>query len=56
MHCMWFMWFSYKKYKLQVPCKLKIEFVFGDEIERFICKDYNSSTKIVCLDHGSGDF
>ena len=23
MYCMWSMWFSYKRYKLQVPCKLK---------------------------------
>ena len=28
----------------------------GDEIGRFICEDYNTSTKIVCLDNGSGDF
>ena len=31
-------------------------FVVDDEIEHFICKDYNISTKMICLDHGSGDF
>ena len=31
-------------------------FVVGDEIGHFICEDYNISTKMICLDHGSGDF
>ena len=31
-------------------------FIVGDEIGHFICKDYNISTKMICLDHGSGDF
>ena len=31
-------------------------FVVGDEIGRFIYEDYNISTKMICLDHGSGDF
>ena len=53
MHCMWF---SHRRYKSQVPCKFKTEFVVGDEIGRFICEDYNTSTKMVYLDHGSGDF
>ena len=56
MHCMWFMWFSYKRYKSQVPCKIKIYFVVGDEIGQFIYENYNASTKMVCLNHGSGDF
>ena len=34
------------------------EFLFtvGDEIEHFICEDYNISTEMICLDYGSGDF
>ena len=35
---------------------LKMEFIVGDEIGRFICEDYNILTKMICLDHGSGDF
>ena len=35
---------------------LKFYFVVNDEIEHFICKDYNISTKIICLDQGSRDF
>ena len=31
-------------------------FVVGDEIGYFICEDYNISTKMICFDHGSGDF
>ena len=31
-------------------------FVVSDEIGPFICEDYNISTKMICLDHGSGDF
>ena len=31
-------------------------FVVGDEIGHFICENYNISTKMFCLDHGSGDF
>ena len=31
-------------------------FVVGDEIGCFICEDYNISTNMICLDHGSGDF
>ena len=27
-----------------------------EDIGRFICEDYNVSTKMICLDHGSGDF
>ena len=50
------MWFSHRRYKSQVPCKLKMLFVVGDEIEHFIYEDYKVSTKMVCLDHGSGDF
>ena len=30
-------------------------FVVGDEIGHFICEDY-ILTKMICLDHGSGDF
>ena len=56
MYCMWFMWFSYRIYKSQVPFKLKIQFVVGDEIGCFMCEYYNTLTKMVCLDHGSGDF
>ena len=53
MHCMWF---SHRRYKSQVPCKFKTEFVVGDEIGRFIYEDYNTLTKMICFDHGSGDF
>ena len=35
---------------------LEIQFVLGDEIGLFICKNYNISTKMICLDDGSGDF
>ena len=34
----------------------KFYFVVDDEIRHFICEDYNILTKIICLDHGSGDF
>ena len=34
----------------------KFWFVVDDEIGHFICEDYNISTKMICLDHGSGDF
>ena len=34
----------------------KFWFVVGDEIEHFICEDYNISTKIICLNQRSGDF
>ena len=34
----------------------KFWFVVGDEIVYFICEDYNTSTKMICLDHGNGDF
>ena len=53
MHCMWF---SYKKYKSQALSKLKTLFIIGDEIRGFICEKCNLSTKMVCLDHGSGKF
>ena len=33
-----------------------MQFVVGDEIERFIYEDYNTSTKMIYLDHVSGDF
>ena len=35
---------------------LELYFVVGDEIGHFICEDYNISTKMIFLDHGSGDF
>ena len=35
--------------------KLEFWFVVGDEIGHFICEDYNISTKMICLDHRSGD-
>ena len=53
---MWFMWFSHRRYKSQVSCKLKIYFGVGNEIGCFIYEDYNTLTKMVCLDHRSGDF
>ena len=31
-------------------------FIVGDEIGRFICEDYSILTKMICLDHESGDF
>ena len=34
----------------------EFQFVVSDEIRHFICKDYNISTKMIGLDHGSGDF
>ena len=35
---------------------LEFWFAVGDEIGHFICEDYNISTKMICLDHESGDF
>ena len=35
---------------------LEFWFVVNDEIGHFICKDYNISTKMICLNHGSEDF
>ena len=35
---------------------LEFWFVVGDEIGHFICENYNISTKMICFDHGSGDF
>ena len=49
------MWFSYKIYKSHVPSKVKMYFVVDDEIGCFISEDYNISTKMVYLDHRSGD-
>ena len=34
----------------------EFQFVVGDVIGHFICEDYNISTKMICLDHGSVDF
>ena len=34
----------------------EFEFVVGDEIGHFIYEDYNISTKMICLDHGSWGF
>ena len=31
-------------------------FVVGDEIGHIIYEDYNISTKMICLYHGSGNF
>ena len=55
MYSMWLMWFSHRRCKSQVFCKLKI-LVHSNEIRHFICEDYNISTKMICLDHESGDF
>ena len=35
---------------------LEFWFIVSDKIGHFICKDYNISTKMICLDYGSGDF
>ena len=32
---------------------LEFYFVVGDESGHFICENYNISTKMICLDHGS---
>ena len=45
-----------KDYRSQVLCKLRILVRSQCEVGHFICKDYNISTKMICLDHGSGDF
>ena len=34
----------------------KFWFVVSDEIRHCIYEDYNISTKMICLNHGSGDF
>ena len=34
----------------------KFWFVVDAEIGHFIYENYNISTKMICLDHGSGDF
>ena len=35
---------------------LEFWFVVGDEIGHFICEYYNISTKMIYLNHGSGNF
>ena len=34
----------------------EFQLVVSDEFGHFICEDYNISTKMICLDHGSGEF
>ena len=45
---------EYINYKFFVNSEF--EFIVGDEIGHFICEYYNMSTKMICLDHGSGYF
>ena len=35
---------------------LEFWFVVDDKIGYFICKNYNISIKMICLNHGSGNF
>ena len=35
---------------------LEFLFIVGDEIGHLIYENYNISTKMICFDHGSGDF
>ena len=34
----------------------EFQFIVGDEIGHFICEYYNISTKMIYLNHGSGNF
>ena len=53
---MWCMWKVTEDINHKFFVNSEFLFVVGDEIGRFICEDYNISTKMICLDHGSGDF
>ena len=56
MHSMWFMWKVTEDINHRFFINLEFLFVVDDEIGRVICEDYNISTKMICLDHESGDF
>ena len=53
---MWFMWKVTEDINHKFFVNSEFLFIVGDEIGRFICEDYSISTKMICLDHGSGDF
>ena len=55
-HEMHSMWFSHKNISHKFFVNSEFSFVVGDEIEHFIYEDYNISAKMICFDHGSGDF
>ena len=55
-HSMWFMWKVIEDINHKFFVNLEFWFVVGDEIGHFICENYNISTKMICFDHGSGDF
>ena len=56
MHSMWFMLKVTEDINHKFFINSEFYFVVGYEIGHFICEDYNISTKIIYLDHGSGDF
>ena len=56
MHGIRFMWKVTEDINHKFFVNSEFKFVVGDEIGHFICEDYNISTTIICLDHGSGDF
>ena len=56
MHSMWFMWKVTEDINHKFFVNSEFEFIVGDEIGHFICEYYNMSTKMICLDHGSGYF
>ena len=56
MHSMWFMWKVIEDINHKFFVNSEFLFIVGDEIGYFICEDYNISTRMISLDHGSGDF
>ena len=56
MYSMWFMWKVTEDINHKFFVNSEFWFVVSDEIGYFICEDYNISTKMICLDHGSEDF
>ena len=56
MHSISLLWFSHRRYKSQVFYKFRILVRNQWWNWAFIYEDYNISTKIICLDHGNGDF
>ena len=55
MYSMWFMWKVTEDINHRFFVNSEFYFVVGDEIRYFICENYNISTKMICLDHGSED-
>ena len=56
MYNMWFIWKVTEDINHKFFVNSEFGFVVDDEIEHFICENYNIAIKMICLDHGSGDF